>query len=938
MGSEFIFVKGAREHNLKNIDVQIPRDKLVVVTGLSGSGKSSLAFDTLYAEGQRRYVESLSAYARQFLGLMEKPDVEYIEGISPAVSIEQKATSKNPRSTVGTVTEIYDYLRLLYARVGVPHCHECGKKITIQSKNEITDQILRLKSKKATVMSPVIRDRKGEYHTQLKEFFEDGYSEAVVDGERMSLEDEIRLPKYVKHSISIIIDEVKLKPENRQRILEDVESALQLSKGLVEVDLAAGKNILYSQQLGCPDCGISLEELQPRMFSFNSPHGACPTCQGLGVRLEFDPDLIIPDTSKTIDDGAVAVWSRSMDTFYKRSFKIVAHEMGFDVAKPISKWSPEAVNALLYGAGSRTFHFKHLARDGVGRWEYQGTWEGIIPNLERRHKGTKSERMRDWIQGFMSTILCGDCQGKRLKPEVLAVTVGRKNIADLTKLSVSDALKFFAKTRFSAQEKHIAKQILKEIMKRLRFLKDVGLEYLTLDRTSSTLSGGESQRIRLATQIGSQLVGVMYILDEPSIGLHQRDNRRLLDTLKSLRDLGNTVIVVEHDLDTIRAADHVIDLGPGAGIEGGRLVAEGTPKEITKNKKSITGSYLTGVRSIHVPGVRRKGNGKKIKVFAASQHNLKNIDVEFPLGVSICVTGVSGSGKSTLINDTLAKALMRHFYGSREKPGKHKRIEGLEHVDKVVVIDQSPIGRTPRSNPATYTQLFTPIRELYSQLHESRVRGYQKGRFSFNVPGGRCEKCDGDGIIKIEMNFLPDVYITCSECAGKRYNPQTLEVKYKGRSIADVLDMTVVEALEFFENIPKIQRKLALLTDVGLGYIKLGQSATTLSGGEAQRIKLTLELSKISTGKTVYLLDEPTTGLHTHDVKKLVEVLNRLVDKGNTVIIIEHNLDVVKTADHIIDLGPEGGDAGGQVVATGSPEEVSKVRSSFTGRFLKKML
>ena len=937
MKAEHIYVKGAREHNLKNIDVEIPRDKLVVITGLSGSGKSSLAFDTLYAEGQRRYVESLSAYARQFLGLMEKPDVDYIEGLSPAVSIEQKTTSKNPRSTVGTVTEIYDYLRLLFARIGVPHCPSCGKRITIQSKNQITDQILALPSKKATILSPVVRDRKGEYHTQLKEFFQDGYTQAVVDGKVMGLEEDIRLDKYYKHNISIVIDEVELRWENRQRVLEDVESALQLSGGLVEVD-AGGKKKLFSQHLGCADCGINLEELQPRMFSFNSPHGACPLCQGLGVRLEFDPDLIIQDKSLTIDEGAVAVWGSAVDSFYRKSFKMVAEEMGIDASKPISGWSDDGVNILLYGSGGRTFHFKHLSRDGVGRWEYQGTWEGVIPNLVRRQRETKSERMQEWMQGFMSTIKCNECGGRRLKPGVLAVTVGGKNISQLTDFSVKDCLNFFKKLRLNKQDKHIAKQVLKEITARLRFLENVGLDYLTLNRRASTLSGGEGQRIRLATQIGSQLVGVMYILDEPSIGLHQKDNRRLLETLKSLRDLGNTIIVVEHDLETIENADHIIDLGPGAGVEGGYLVAEGSPEKIAKNHKSITGRYLKGHLKIDVPKKRRQGSGKKITVTGACEHNLKNIKVEFPLGRFICISGVSGSGKSTLINDTLARALMKKFYRNMEKPGRHTGIRGLENIDKAVLIDQSPIGRTPRSNPATYTQVFTPIRELYSKLNESKVRGYDKGRFSFNVAGGRCDKCAGDGIIKIEMNFLPDIFISCSECRGKRYNPTTLEIKYKGRSIADVLDMTVDEALEFFGKIPKIKRKLKVLADVGLGYIKLGQPATTLSGGEAQRIKLALELSKVSTGKTVYLLDEPTTGLHAHDVKKLLEVLDRLVGKGNTVVVIEHNLDVLKTADHIIDLGPNGGDAGGRVIARGTPEEVAEIKESYTGQYLKKVL
>ncbi|MBU0761808.1 MAG: excinuclease ABC subunit UvrA, partial [Candidatus Altiarchaeota archaeon] len=860
MGLNEIYIKGAREHNLKNIDVRIPRDKLVVITGLSGSGKSSLAFDTLYAEGQRRYVESLSAYARQFLGLMEKPDVDYIEGLSPAVSIEQKTTSKNPRSTVGTVTEIYDYLRLLFARIGVPHCPVCGKTIALQSKNQITEQILEVKSKKATILAPVIRDRKGEYHTQLKDFYEDGYTHAIVDGKYTDLSHEVRLDKYFKHSISLVIDEVEIKPENRQRILEDVESAIQLTKGVVEVEHSKGKN-MYSQKLGCPECGVNLEEFQPRNFSFNSPHGACTECEGLGVKLEFDPELILPDMDKTIDSGAVAVWGAAIDGFYRNAFKTVARELGLNVSLPLSQWPKNGIDILLYGSGEQTFHFKHLARDGVGRWEYQGTWEGLIPNLTRRQRETKSEGMREWIQSFMSTIPCVNCRGKRLKPEVLAVTIDGRNIADVTGLSVKDAIAYFERLKLGERDSKIAYQILKEIRNRLSFLTNVGLGYLTLDRQASTLSGGESQRIRLATQIGSQLVGVMYILDEPSIGLHQKDNKKLLETLKDLRDLGNTVIVVEHDMETILSADHIIDLGPGAGVEGGYLVCDGSPTDIAKSDKCLTGKYLSGKLKIDVPKTRRPGNEGCITVHKACENNLKDITVRFPLGKMIAVAGVSGSGKSTLVNETLSKALMKWFYKTKEKPGRHERISGLGFIDKVVVIDQSPIGRTPRSNPATYTQVFTPIRELYAMLHESKVRGYEKGRFSFNVSGGRCETCQGDGIIKIEMNFLPDVYIPCSECSGKRYNPETLEVKYRGRSISDVLEMTVDEALSFFDKIPSIKRKLQTLSDVGLGYIKLGQPATTLSGGEAQRIKLTLELSKVSTGKTLYLLDEPTTGL-----------------------------------------------------------------------------
>ena len=937
MGIEEIYVKGAREHNLKNIDVRIPRNKLVVITGLSGSGKSSLAFDTLYAEGQRRYVESLSAYARQFLGLMEKPDVDYIEGLSPAVSIEQKTTSKNPRSTVGTVTEIYDYLRLLFARIGVPHCPKCKKKISIQSKNQITEQIIQSKIDRVKIFAPVIRDRKGEYHTQLKQYREDGYTQALIDGELKSLDERIRLDKYYKHDISILIDDVEIKPENRQRILEDIESALTLAKGLVEVQ-ADGKTKIISQKLGCSDCGVNMEELQPRMFSFNSPHGACQDCQGLGVKLELDPDMILPDKSKTVDGGAVAVWSTAMDSFYKNTFKTAANSLDVDLSKPISRWSEKDIKLLLHGSGDKTFHFKHLAKDGVGRWEYQGKWEGLIPNLERRSRETKSERMKEWIQGYMSQIPCPTCEGKRLREEILAVTVNKKNISQVTGMSINECMEFISDLKLSEYDLRIAKQIIKELMARLSFLMNVGLNYLSLDRQSSTLSGGESQRIRLATQIGSQLVGVMYILDEPSIGLHQKDNKRLLETLKNLRDLGNTVIVVEHDIETIENADYVLDLGPGAGINGGKLTAVGTPAQIRKAKDSITGKYLRGELMIEIPKLRREGNGLNLKLNGAKANNLKDINVEFPLGKFICITGVSGSGKSTLVNETLSKIVMRKLYGSRAKPGKYTSIEGMEYIDKAVVIDQSPIGRTPRSNPATYTQLFTPIRELYAQIHEAKVRGYEKGHFSFNVSGGRCEKCSGDGILKIEMNFLPDVYIPCPECQGKRYTPQTLEIKFKGRSISDVLDMTVAEAYDFFIKIPKIKRKLKLLTDVGLGYIKLGQPATTLSGGEAQRIKLTLELSKISTGKTLYLLDEPTTGLHSHDVKKLLEVLNRLVEKGNTVVVIEHNIDVIKTADHIIDLGPDGGDAGGEIIACGTPEEVAKVKKSYTGKYLKPQL
>jgi len=933
-----IYVKGAREHNLKSINVAIPRDKLVVVTGVSGSGKSSLAFDTLYAEGQRRYVESLSSYARQFLGLMEKPDVDYIEGLSPAVSIEQRRASKNPRSTVGTVTEVYDYMRLLFARVGEPHCPKCGKKISYQTKEQITDHILELPLEgKILVLAPVVRGRKGEYQKLFDDLRADGYTRLIVDREVVDNEGEIMLDKNKKHDIAVVVDEVKKSESERHRILEAVEAALSMAKGLVEVSSGKGKGILYSEQLACADCGVNFPELAPRMFSFNSPHGACPECQGLGSRLEFDPDLIIPDKSKSITGGAIAAWGSAVDSFYMTMLRQTAQHLGFRIDVPVSEMREEDLNKVLYGAGDAKIQFKHVSSSGSGRWEYEGSWEGIIPNLARRHKETQSEAMRERIQGFMSARPCTSCEGDRLKRESLSVLVGGKNIAEVSRLSIAKAFMFFSKLELTERQKEIARQILTEILNRLSFLVAVGLDYLTLDRTSGTLSGGEAQRIRLATQIGSQLVGVLYILDEPSIGLHQKDNARLIDTLKRLRDLGNTVLVVEHDRDTIMAADHVIDLGPGAGVHGGKVVASGTPKQLLKSR-TLTGEYLSCKKKIPAPEKRRTGSGRYLTVRGARCHNLKNIDVTFPLGTFTCVTGVSGSGKSTLINETLARILARHVWGSHDKPGGHDKVDGLEHVDKVGVIDQSPIGRTPRSNPATYTGVFTPVRDLFASLPEAKVRGYAPGRFSFNVKGGRCEKCQGAGTLTIEMHFLPDVYVTCDACKGRRFNEETLEVRYKGKSIYDVLEMTVEEALAFFERVPVVARRLQLLADVGLGYIKLGQPATTLSGGEAQRVKIVNELAKKPTGSTVYILDEPTTGLHFDDVAKLLEVLNRLVEAGNTVIVIEHNLDVVKNADHVIDLGPDGGDYGGRLVACGPPEAVAKNPKSYTGRYLKDAL
>ncbi|WP_206707668.1 excinuclease ABC subunit UvrA [Koleobacter methoxysyntrophicus] len=936
MGQDKIIVKGAKEHNLKNIDVVIPRDKLVVLTGLSGSGKSSLAFDTIYAEGQRRYVESLSAYARQFLGQMDKPDVESIEGLSPAISIDQKTTSKNPRSTVGTVTEIYDYLRLLFARTGIPHCPECGREITQQTVDQIVDQVMSLKEgTRIQIMAPVVRGRKGEYVKLLEDIKKMGFVRVRVDGELRELEESISLEKNKKHTIEIIVDRLIVKPGIEQRLADSIETALTHADGIVIIHILGGEEMVFSQNFACIECGISLEELTPRMFSFNSPYGACPKCSGLGINMEIDPDLVIPDKRKAILDGAIAPWGNG-NGYYMQVLQQVAGHYGFRLDVPVNELKPEFIEIILYGSKDK-IKLKYESRDG-GVYIHETRFEGVIKNLERRYKETNSSYIREEIEGYMSTKPCPVCNGDRLKKESLAVTVGGRSISHVTKMSIREALEFFENLKLTPKQQIIAKQILKEIKNRLKFLVDVGLDYLTLARSAGSLSGGESQRIRLATQIGSQLMGVLYILDEPSIGLHQRDNAKLLKTLKELRDLGNTLIVVEHDEDTIYSADHIIDIGPRAGAHGGRVVATGTVEDIMKCEESITGQYLKGVKKIEIPPKRRQPSGTWIEVKGAREHNLKNIDVRFPLGVFICVTGVSGSGKSTLVNEILHKGLAQSLHGAKSKPGEHDAILGVQYLEKVIGIDQSPIGRTPRSNPATYTGVFDGIREVFSMTPEARMRGYKPGRFSFNVKGGRCEACKGDGIIKIEMHFLPDVYIPCEVCKGKRYNRETLEVKYKGRNIADVLDMTVEEALEFFQNIPKIQRKLQTLMDVGLGYMKLGQSSTTLSGGEAQRIKLASELSRKSNGKTLYILDEPTTGLHFADIHKLLIVLNRLVDAGDTVLVIEHNLDVIKTADYIIDLGPEGGDRGGQVVTVGTPEEVAGVKSSYTGQFLKKIL
>ncbi|WP_048815458.1 excinuclease ABC subunit UvrA [Methanosalsum zhilinae] len=934
-----IIIKGAKEHNLKNIDLNLPRDKLIVITGLSGSGKSSLAFDTIYAEGQRRYVESLSAYARQFLGLMEKPDVEYIEGLSPAISIEQKTTSKNPRSTVGTVTEIYDYLRLLYSRIGIRHCPDCGEMIEPQSIDQIVDNIKKIpEGTKIHILSPLVRERKGEYKKLISDILTEGFSRVRIDGEVIPIEEalDVELGRYQKHNIEIVVDRLVIKEGIDERLADSVETAIEKSGGTIIVHLLDDKELVFSEKLACPACGTGFEDLEPAAFSFNSPQGACQTCHGLGTSMEFDPELIVPDDSLSLRDGAIEPWS-SRDGYHMQSLESLAKHYDFSMDVPYRELSKKVQNTIMYGT-KKKIPFLHVGRKG-GLWKHTGRFKGVIANLSKIYDKTESESTKEKLNKYISTKPCSTCNGARLKPTSLAVTLDSLNIIDVTKLSVQDCLHFFEhlELKLTSREFTIGRLILKEIKSRLGFLIDVGLDYLTLDRASATLSGGEAQRIRLATQIGSSLMGVLYILDEPSIGLHQRDNLRLINTLKNLRDIGNTVLVVEHDEETILNADHVVDMGPGAGIHGGYIVAEGTPQQVIDDENSLTGKYLKGEVSISVPEIRRTGNGT-LTLEKAEENNLKNIDVSFPLSTMICITGVSGSGKSTLISETLNKVLAQKLHGSREKPGKYGNIRGIENIDKVITIDQSPIGRTPRSNPATYTNLFTPIRELFSQTQLARARGYKQGRFSFNVRGGRCEACSGDGIITIEMHFLPDVYVPCEVCHGKRYNRETLEVTYKNKSIADVLDMTVEEALEFFEHIPKIERKLRTLFDVGLGYIKLGQASTTLSGGEAQRVKLATELSKKSTGKTLYILDEPTTGLHFDDVKKLLQVLHRLVDSGNTVIVIEHNLDVIKTADWIIDLGPEGGEKGGEVIAKGTPETIAVSEGSYTGEFLKRIL
>ena len=936
-----IIIKGAKEHNLKNINLEIPRDKLVVITGLSGSGKSSLAFDTLYAEGQRRYVESLSSYARQFLGLMEKPDVESIEGLSPAISIDQKTTSKNPRSTVGTVTEIYDYIRLLYARVGTPYCPNCGKKIEKQSIDQIVDNVMKIKEgTRIQILAPVVRGRKGEYTKLFEDLQKDGFARVRVDGEIYDLSDEIKIDKNKKHEIEVVVDRLVIKEDIVGRLTESIETALKQADNLVLIDIVGEKQVLYSCNYACPDCGFSFPELTPRMFSFNNPYGACPKCSGIGYLMKMDEDLIIPDKTKTLYDGVKAFGASTMkkgDTMAKMYFESVGKHYGIDIKnKKIKDLPKDFINKILYGTGNDEIDFEYTS--SLGTRKFKAPFEGVIPTLERRHNETKSQGMRDFYEMYMSELPCDECNGARLKKEILSIKVGGININEMTDLSVKSLQEFLRKLELTDSQKMIAEMILKEIDARLQFLIDVGLEYLTLSRSAGTLSGGEAQRIRLATQIGSGLTGVLYILDEPSIGLHQRDNDKLIATLKKLRDLGNSLLVVEHDEDTMYAADQIIDIGPGAGVHGGQVMAQGTAEEIKNVPTSITGAYLSGRKKIEVPKKRRPGNKKNIEIVNATENNLKNISVKFPLGKFICITGVSGSGKSTLINEVLYKNIAQQLNGATEKPGKCKTIKGLENIDKIINIDQSPIGRTPRSNPATYTGAFDLIRDIFASTNEAKMRGYEKGRFSFNVPGGRCESCSGDGVHRIEMHFLPDVFVPCEVCKGKRYNRETLEVKYKGKSIADVLDMTVEESLEYFANIPRIKNKIQTLYDVGLGYIKLGQPSTTLSGGEAQRVKLATELSKKATGKTLYILDEPTTGLHIADVHRLVDILQRLVDTGNTIIVIEHNLDLIKTADYIIDLGPEGGEAGGEIIAVGTPEQICKNDRSYTGKFLKKYL
>jgi len=967
MAQDKLIVRGAREHNLKNITVEMPRDKFIVITGISGSGKSSLAFDTIYAEGQRRYVESLSAYARQFLGQMEKPDVDQIEGLSPAISIDQRGASHNPRSTVGTVTEIYDYLRLLYARIGVPHCPNCGRRIAQQTPEQIVDSVMALpEGSRILILAPLVTARKGHHQRVFEDVRKAGFVRVRVDGEIRDVNEEIELDRYKMHTIEAVVDRLIVRRGgdgdgggmDRGRLADSVETALRLGDGVVIVsrlngDGSTAEDILFSEHFACAHCGISLGEIEPRSFSFNSPHGACPTCQGLGAKMELDPELIVPNPDLSLAQGAVQPWSRAAtsDSYYAQLIQAVAQHFGFSIHVPWRELSKEHQDIILYGSGDELITVSY--RDSYGRSrKWETTYEGTIPNLQRRYRETDSEYIRSEIERYMTSVPCPACNGARLKPESLAVTVADKNIVAVTRMSVAEALRWVQELRgirgnseelggsprLSERELLIAGQILKEIENRLRFMVDVGLDYLTLDRATGTLAGGEAQRIRLATQIGSQLMGVLYILDEPSIGLHQRDNARLIRTLLNLRDLGNTVLVVEHDEETIRSADWIVDLGPGAGEHGGWVVCQGTLEDVLRCPESITGQYLSGKQSIPVPKRRRAGTGQYLEVRGAAEHNLKGINVRFPLGKFICVTGVSGSGKSTLIIEVLYRRVAQHFYRTRERAGKHDAILGLEHLDKVINIDQSPIGRTPRSNPATYTNVFTPIRELFASLPESKMRGYKPGRFSFNVKGGRCEACQGDGILKIEMQFLPDIYVPCEVCKGARYNRETLQIQYKGKNITEVLNMTVDEAAQFFEAIPAIRRKLKTLQDVGLGYIRLGQPATTLSGGEAQRVKLSRELSKKATGKTLYILDEPTTGLHFDDVKKLLNVLNRLVSAGNTVIVIEHNLDVIKSADWIIDLGPEGGEGGGWVIAEGTPEEVAEMEHSYTGQFLRKVL
>lgn len=934
-----IIIKGAKEHNLKNVDLELPRNKFIVFTGLSGSGKSSLAFDTIYAEGQRRYVESLSAYARQFLGQMEKPNVEYIEGLSPAISIDQKTTSKNPRSTVGTVTEIYDYLRLLFARVGEVHCSVCGEKISQMTIQEIVDRIIELPERtKLQILSPVVRGQKGTHKKLIENIKKEGFVRIRVNGENYEVTDEIDLSKNKKHNIEVVVDRIVIKDGIESRLTDSIETAVKLSDGLVIAQIIDGEEILYSTKFACPEHGIGIEELSPRMFSFNAPFGACETCNGLGESKEVDPDLVIPNKDLSIKQGAIAAWGSvgvNDDTYYSKMVQSLANHFGVSIETPIKDLPEEFVHELLYGTNNVIVQFIYESKYG-GRREYQAYFEGVVPNLTRRYNETNSEQARDKIEEYMSETPCPKCKGARLKKEVLSVLVDGKNIMDVTDFSVNELVEYIENINLSEKQKFIAHEILKEIRGRAIFLRDVGLDYLNLSRKAGTLSGGEAQRIRLATQIGSALVGVLYVLDEPSIGLHQRDNDRLIKTLRHLTDIGNTLIVVEHDEDTMRECDYIVDIGPGAGVHGGQIVAQGTLDEILDNQNSITGQYLSGKKEIKIPETTREGNGNFIEIVKANENNLKNINVKFPLGKFTCITGVSGSGKSTLINDILYKGIASKINKLRDRPGKHKEIKGIENIDKIINIDQSPIGRTPRSNPATYTGVFDMIRDLFASTNEAKARGYQKGRFSFNIKGGRCEACKGDGIIKIEMHFLPDVYVPCEVCKGERYNRETLQVKYKDKTIADVLDMNVEEALKFFENIPNIKRKLETLMDVGLSYIKLGQPSTQLSGGEAQRIKLATELSKRPTGKTLYILDEPTTGLHMADVDKLIHVLQKLADTGNSIVVIEHNLDVIKTCDYIIDLGPEGGDNGGKIIATGTPEEVSKVEGSYTGKFLKK--